>query len=99
MENACLEQIDCTTLGVVFEIFLFVYCMAGLAIVCDDFLVLSLETLCIKWGVREDIAGASFMAFGSAAPEIIVNAVSTIKAGGYPARCICPLSDRIDEAK
>ena len=79
MENACLEQIDCHGWGIAFEIFLFIYCMAGLAIVCDDHLVLSLETLCIKWGIREDIAGASFMAFGSAAPEIIVNAVSTIK--------------------
>ena len=29
--------------------------------------------------IREDVAGATFMAFGSAAPEIIVNAVSTIK--------------------
>eukprot|EP00929_Paragymnodinium_shiwhaense_P079912 TRINITY_DN41661_c0_g1_i2.p1 TRINITY_DN41661_c0_g1~~TRINITY_DN41661_c0_g1_i2.p1 ORF type:complete len:461 (-),score=50.93 TRINITY_DN41661_c0_g1_i2:12-1394(-) len=32
------------------------------------------------WGVViEDVAGASFMAFGSAAPEIIINAVSTLK--------------------
>ena len=34
-----------------------------------------------KLHVPEDVAGASFMAFGSAAPEIIINAVSTIKAG------------------
>ena len=55
----------------------------------------SLETLCVRWNIREDIAGASFMAFGSAAPEIIVNAVSTIKARGSPgparlrAWCLC----------
>ena len=81
-ENACLEQVDCHWTGVVLEVILFVYCFAGLAIVCDDHLVVSLETLCVRWEVREDIAGASFMAFGSAAPEIIVNAVSTIKAAG-----------------
>jgi Ca2+/Na+ antiporter len=28
------------------------------------------------------MVGASFMAFGSAAPEIIVNAIATIKADG-----------------
>ena len=49
----------------------------------------------MRWNIREDIAGASFMAFGSAAPEIIVNAVSTIKARGSPgparlrAWCLC----------
>ena len=80
-ENACLEQVDCHWGGILLEAILFVYCFAGLAIVCDDHLVISLETLCVRWAVREDIAGASFMAFGSAAPEIIVNAVSTIKAG------------------
>ena len=50
----------------------------------DEHLVVSLETLCVRWNVREDVAGASFMAFGSAAPEIIINAISTIKsvAGG-----------------
>ena len=86
VENACLEQVDCHAYGVFLEVILFIYCFAGLAIVCDDHLVVSLETLCVRWEVREDIAGASFMAFGSAAPEIIVNAVSTIKAasGGAP---------------
>ena len=39
-----------------------------------------LETLCVRWSIPEDVAGASFMAFGSAAPEITINAISTIKA-------------------
>ena len=39
----------------------------------------SLETLCVRWNVREDVAGASFMALGSAAPEVIINAISTLK--------------------
>ena len=71
------------------------------AIVCDDYLVTALKTLCVRygltrfrpqlrtvldfrppcasWDIREDVAGATFMAFGSAAPEIIINTVSTIK--------------------
>merc|ERR1719297_172329 len=43
-------------------------------------MVPALETLCRRWGIREDVAGATFMAFGSAAPEIIVNAVATIQS-------------------
>jgi len=78
-ENLCLETIDGTWWGFTVELVIFVYCFAGLAIVCDDHLVNSLETLCIRWGIKEDVAGATFMAFGSAAPEIIVNAVATLK--------------------
>lgn len=62
------------------EVLLFVYSFAGLAIVCDDYLVQSLETLCARWNIREDVAGASFVAFGSAAPEIIINSITTLKS-------------------
>eukprot|EP01064_Diplonema_japonicum_P002231 TRINITY_DN11420_c0_g1_i1.p1 TRINITY_DN11420_c0_g1~~TRINITY_DN11420_c0_g1_i1.p1 ORF type:complete len:735 (+),score=57.64 TRINITY_DN11420_c0_g1_i1:97-2205(+) len=79
-ENMCLEKLDGTFPGVLLEVFLFFWCFLALAIVCDDYLVLSLETLCLRWGIRDDIAGCTFMAFGSAAPEIIVNAVATMKA-------------------
>jgi len=56
-----------------------IYCFVGLAVICDDYMVPALETLCVRWGVREDVAGATFMAFGSAAPEIIINSVQTVK--------------------
>eukprot|EP00511_Aplanochytrium_stocchinoi_P011973 CAMPEP_0204876152 /NCGR_PEP_ID=MMETSP1348-20121228/47473_1 /ASSEMBLY_ACC=CAM_ASM_000700 /TAXON_ID=215587 /ORGANISM="Aplanochytrium stocchinoi, Strain GSBS06" /LENGTH=375 /DNA_ID=CAMNT_0052032873 /DNA_START=98 /DNA_END=1222 /DNA_ORIENTATION=+ len=36
--------------------------------------------MCVRWHLREDVAGATFMALGSAAPEIIVNALSTFRA-------------------
>jgi len=65
--------------GYVAEVVLLMQCFVGLAIVCDEYMVPSLETLCRRWGIREDVAGATFMAFGSAAPEIIVNAVATIQ--------------------
>ena len=78
-QNLCLDAIDGHWAGVVLEFVLLFYAFAGLAIVCDEYLVPSLETLCLRWGVREDVAGASFMAFGSAAPEIIINAVTTMK--------------------
>lgn len=65
--------------GFVIELVAFVFCFLGLAIVCDDHLVKALEVLCVRSKIREDVAGATIMAFGSAAPEIIINAVATIK--------------------
>lgn len=43
------------------------------------FLSFPCNKVCERLHVREDVAGATFMAFGSAAPEIVVNAVTTIK--------------------
>ena len=77
-ENLWLDLVDDNPLGLILEGLIFIYCFAGLAAVCDKYLVVSLETLCVRWGVREDVAGATFMAFGSAAPEIIINAIGTI---------------------
>ena len=64
----------------VIEALVIIYSFCGLAMVCDDYLAVSLETLCDRWDVREDVAGASFMAFGSAAPEIIINLITTLKS-------------------
>jgi len=88
METASLEAFDHHWYGICLEIIFLVYCFAGLATVCDDFLVPSLESICVRWNIREDVAGASFMAFGSAAPEIIVNAISTLKASGQSPQSI-----------
>ncbi|KAK2145890.1 hypothetical protein LSH36_649g01031 [Paralvinella palmiformis] len=49
--------------GIAFHIFLTLYVFAATAIACDDFFVPSLEKLV------EDVAGATFMAAGSSAPE------------------------------
>eukprot|EP01012_Entosiphon_sulcatum_P002801 TRINITY_DN10680_c0_g1_i4.p2 TRINITY_DN10680_c0_g1~~TRINITY_DN10680_c0_g1_i4.p2 ORF type:complete len:439 (+),score=76.47 TRINITY_DN10680_c0_g1_i4:2233-3549(+) len=84
MESLCLGKIDGEWWGVALEGVLFLYAFFGLALVCDGYLVMSLETLCVRWEVREDVAGATFMAFGSAAPEIVINAISTIKGGDSP---------------
>jgi len=74
------ETIDTQWWGYLVEVVLLLQCFVGLAIVCDEYMVPALETLCRRWGIREDVAGATFMAFGSAAPEIIVNAVATIQS-------------------
>jgi hypothetical protein len=67
-------------LGGLLEVFAMLVAFVGLAIVCDDHLVVALETLCVRWNVREDVAGASFLAIGSAAPELVINAIGVMKA-------------------
>eukprot|EP00754_Rhynchopus_humris_P020622 Rhum_TRINITY_DN14706_c24_g1::Rhum_TRINITY_DN14706_c24_g1_i1::g.112106::m.112106 len=59
ISSMCLEKIDNHAFGVLLEAFIFMMSFLALAIVCDDYLVLSLETLCVRWGVREDVAGAT----------------------------------------
>ena len=78
-ENLCLELIDGSWPGIVAEIIIGCVSFVGIAQVADAHLCQGLETLCARWGIPEDVAGASFMALGSAAPEIIINAVSTVK--------------------
>jgi len=73
-----------TTDGVIIEILIVIYCFFALAIICDEHMAPALETLCIRWGIREDVAGATFLAFGSAAPEIVINCVTTIKSSVNP---------------
>jgi hypothetical protein len=52
-EDCWLDEVDGGAGGVILEFVLFFYCFVGLAIVCDDYLVVSLETLVQKWGINE----------------------------------------------
>ncbi|XP_067945473.1 sodium/potassium/calcium exchanger 3-like [Watersipora subatra] len=45
----------------------------GLAVVCDDFFVPALEIISEKLRLSEDVAGATFMAAGSSAPELFTS--------------------------
>lgn len=49
------------------------YLFVGLAIVCDEFFVPSLELISEKLQLTEDVAGATFMAAGSSAPELFTS--------------------------
>ena len=37
--------------------------------------------MCVKLNLKEDVAGASFMAFGASAPEIVISIITTIQGG------------------
>ena len=64
MESLCFNLIDDKLWGIGIEILVLVYAFVGVAIVADAHLVPGLETLCVRWSIPEDVAGASFMAFG-----------------------------------
>jgi K+-dependent Na+/Ca+ exchanger-like protein len=49
------------------------YMFWGLAIVCDDYFVASLEAISEALNLSEDVAGATFMAAGSSAPELFTS--------------------------
>jgi len=50
------------------------YVCYALALVCEDFFVASLDIIIEKLDLSPDVAGATFMAAGSSAPELFVSA-------------------------
>ena len=54
------------------HVIMFLFQLA-LAIICDDFFVPSLEGISEKLDLSEDVAGATFMAAGSSAPELFTS--------------------------
>ncbi len=52
---------------------LILYCFLGLAIICDDYFEPVLSRLSEVFGLSEDVAGATFMAAGSSAPELLTS--------------------------
>ncbi|XP_042321420.1 sodium/potassium/calcium exchanger 3 isoform X2 [Sceloporus undulatus] len=68
--------------AVVLHAFCAVYMFYALAIVCDDFFVPSLEKICERLHLSEDVAGATFMAAGSSAPELFTSVIGVFITKG-----------------
>ncbi|XP_073720991.1 sodium/potassium/calcium exchanger 4-like isoform X1 [Misgurnus anguillicaudatus] len=68
--------------AVVLHIFGALYMFLALAIVCDDYFVMSLEKICEKMDLSEDVAGATFMAAGSSAPELFASVIGVFITHG-----------------
>ncbi|TSN67079.1 Sodium/potassium/calcium exchanger 4 [Bagarius yarrelli] len=82
--------------AVLLHIFAAVYMFLALAIVCDDYFVTSLEKICElrfdhlyatlficqKLHLSEDVAGATFMAAGSSAPELFASVIGVFVTHG-----------------
>ncbi|CAB3223003.1 unnamed protein product [Arctia plantaginis] len=56
--------------GLIIHILVCVFTFIGLAIVCDEYFVSSLDRICEEFKLAPDVAGATFMAAGSSAPEL-----------------------------
>lgn len=56
------------------------YMFGALAIVCDDYFVPALERLSEALELSEDVAGATFMAAGSSAPELFTSVIGVFVA-------------------
>ncbi|XP_070836477.1 sodium/potassium/calcium exchanger 3-like [Chaetodon trifascialis] len=59
-----------------------IYMFCALALVCDDYFVPSLEKLCERLHLSEDVAGATFMAAGSSAPELFTSVIGVFITKG-----------------
>ncbi|XP_061610542.1 sodium/potassium/calcium exchanger 4 isoform X3 [Phyllopteryx taeniolatus] len=58
------------------------YMFLALAITCDEYFVTSLENICEKLHLSEDVAGATFMAAGSSAPELFASVIGVFITHG-----------------
>ena len=77
--GSCGETPDWEKNGGIVAYFIGVFFMfLGIAIVCDDFFVASLEKICEVLRLSDDVAGATFMAAGSSAPELASSAMALI---------------------
>ena len=56
------------------------YMFVALAIVCDEFFVPALDVIIEKFGISEDVAGATFMAAGGSAPELFTAVIGVFVA-------------------
>jgi hypothetical protein len=65
---ACIACVHVPLLAVVF---------VGLSLVCDEHLVPAIEHMCGRLAIPPQAAAASFLAFATAAPEIVINIIAT----------------------
>ncbi|XP_042564502.1 sodium/potassium/calcium exchanger 3-like [Clupea harengus] len=68
--------------AVLLHVLFAIYMFYALAIVCDDFFVPSLEKISENLQLSEDVAGATFMAAGSSAPELFTSLIGVFITKG-----------------
>lgn len=68
--------------AIVLHFLISMYMFLALAFVCDDYFVASLDKICESLDLTEDVAGATFMAAGSSAPELFTSMIGVFVAHG-----------------
>ena len=61
LSSLCLSSIDGAWWGVAIEVLAVVISFWALSIVCDDYLAVTLETICYRFELPNEVAGASLM--------------------------------------
>lgn len=65
----------------VLQLFVLFYMFLSIAIVCDELFVPALEVIAEKWGLSNDVAGATLMAAGGSAPELFTALMGVFMRG------------------
>jgi K+-dependent Na+/Ca+ exchanger-like protein len=84
----CQSAVDASGGGIIIWALITLYMFKALGTVCDEYFVPSLEMISEKLGLSNDVAGATFMAAGSSAPELFTSLVATfliVNEGGVGA--------------
>lgn len=66
--------------GIIVHILLTMYLFCAIAIVCDEYFVQSLNRISKDLQLKDDIAGATFMAAGSSSPELFTSLIGALIA-------------------
>lgn len=69
---SCSNHVDSMGMAVLYVLGI-LYCFLGLAIVCDEYFQSSLEIISEVLHLTPDVAGATFLAAGSSAPELFTS--------------------------
>ncbi|CAB3361728.1 Hypothetical predicted protein [Cloeon dipterum] len=68
--------------AVIVHLFISLYCFYAVAVVCDKYFVPAVERICSILHMSGDVAGATFMAAATSAPEMFVNVIGTFITEG-----------------
>ncbi|XP_049944981.1 sodium/potassium/calcium exchanger 3 [Schistocerca serialis cubense] len=68
--------------AVVLHVLASLYLFVALAVVCDRYFVPAVERICQALNMSNDVAGATFMAAATSAPELFVNVIGTFITEG-----------------
>lgn len=51
----------------------------AMAVVCDSYMMPASDKICARFGMSDDLAGVTLLAFASSAPEIVISIVGVLK--------------------
>lgn len=68
--------------AIIIHIGFLLYIFYILAIVCEDYFIPSIDIICKRLQLEEDVAGATFMAVGSSAPTLFISIIGAFAAEG-----------------